>query len=51
MLLGLGGLVLHALLAWGFGFLVSLLVVTVVAYTMHLLVEKPMLRLRDRLAP
>lgn len=39
------------LLAWSLGFVLTVLVVTGVAYGMHLLIEKPMLRLRDRLAP
>lgn len=39
------------LVGWGLGFLLSVLVVTALAYGAHLLVEKPMLRLRDRLAP
>jgi peptidoglycan/LPS O-acetylase OafA/YrhL len=39
------------LLGWALGFAVAVLASTVAAYLMHLLVEKPMLRLRDRWAP
>jgi peptidoglycan/LPS O-acetylase OafA/YrhL len=37
--------------AWMAGFVAAVVATTLVAYVMHLLVEKPMLRLRDRLVP